>query len=144
VTANLLGIDSKEPIQAAVKTAPMKLGMTSTSSLSFAQNWKTILLTSRVEASSANFDFGGRRSVVYIYAITIPQGLLAQNESIIPPPGICRYRRSTTSGLPFQPFISKTVLYLLSRTPKRFHPHDNTPQCTFPWGKKCKYQNLRI
>ena len=51
MTANLLGINSKKPIQATVKTATMKLGVTSASPLSFAQELKTVLLTSRVEAT---------------------------------------------------------------------------------------------
>src|SRR5690606_25937909 len=38
----------------------------------------------------------------------------------------------------------KTGSLCLSRTPKRFHPHDNTPQRTSPWGKRSKYQSLRI
>jgi hypothetical protein len=80
VTANLLGINSKKPIQATVKTATMKLGVTSASPLSFAQELKTVLLTSRVEATLtlAAAQIDGYTSTIKPLD-TIPQGLLAQN-----------------------------------------------------------------
>ena len=119
MTANLLGIDSKEPIQAAVKTAPMKLGMTSTSSLSFAQNWKTILLTSQVEASSANFDFGCRANRwVYIYAITFGRnfsGIIGTKLNASSLPGSLHYRKSYTCLV--EPQKGFTLMIILHNIP---------------------------
>ena len=68
--------------------------------------------------------------------------------------GFLRIRISSTSGgtagdrrhldSPYNPSLSSRQQTLFfNRTPRRSHPHDNTPQHTFPSDKRSKYQSVR-